>query len=127
MLKSLRAQSIRYRNAVGILRAAKVQRRTIRTHLQCFFFSLAFLTPGGHASDPSAQFAAPDSRRSHYDNGGVIRLGVAVPSSHTRALLGKFISLTATSDVSAVVQSPIFVSFRFNDGTPERYADAMLR
>ena len=45
----------------------------------------------------------------------------------SRTIGGKAVSLTASRDIPWLLQSPIFVPFRFNGGEATQYADAMLR
>lgn len=107
------------------------------TYFQCLLLFFIFLSWGRHALSqvPSFHRAMHDGEitvvgRDPSRAGATLIPTLVVPVTldfESRTLLGESGSLTAAGDIPVLLQSPIFVPFRFNDGKAEQYADAMLR
>lgn len=109
----------------------------MQIHLQRLFLFFLLLSLGGRASSQVPTFRrATQVRditvvgRDPAQGGATVIPTLVVPVTlnfESRTIASKSVSLMATGDVRPLLQSPIFVPFRFNGGEAEQYADAVLR
>lgn len=125
------------RCGVDVSDYSRLQGTTVQLHLPGLFVVCLALTLGGRAWSQVPTFRHSTSQGditvvgNDPTQGGKTEVPtVVVPVTlefQSRTIRGKSVSLTTGDDIPLLLESPIFVPFRFNSGEAEQYADAVLR